>query len=141
MICLRGMAKTHIPTATIKTRVAQVLEHCEPQSDKYRTGFVLIKEINGDLQIKDKPLTKDEQKRADKLTQFILDCGTTENFWHADTFETFIRKLVTDALTLDQATFEVVRDRVGRPIEFFATDAATFRIADSFGNDDAGKGL
>jgi hypothetical protein len=134
---LRGMAKTHIPTATIKTRVAQVLEHCEPQSDRYRTGFVVDKRNKWRSTEKDKPLTKDEQKRADRITQFILDCGTTENFWHADTFSTFISKLVTDSLTLDQATFEVVRDRVGRPIEFFATDSATFRIADSFGNDDA----
>jgi hypothetical protein len=133
---LRGMAKTHIPTATIKTRVAQVLEHCEPQSDKYRTGFIIDKRNKWRSTIKDKPLTKAEQLKADKITQFILDCGTTENFWHADTFSTFITKLVTDALTLDQGTFEVVRDRVGRPIEFFATDAATFRIADSFQNEE-----
>lgn len=134
---LRGMAKTHIPTAVIKTRVAQVLDHCEPQSDKYRTGFVVDKRNKWRSTEKDKPLTKDEQKRADKIIQFILDCGTTENFWHADTFSTFISKIVIDALTLDQSTFEVVRDRAGRPIEFFATDAATFRIADSFGNDDS----
>jgi hypothetical protein len=113
------------------------LEHCEPQSDKYRTGFVIDKRNKWRSTEKDKTLTKDEQKRADKLVQFILDCGTTENFWHADTFSVFITKLVTDALTLDQATFEVVRDKVGRPIEFFATDAATFRIADSYGNDDS----
>jgi hypothetical protein len=133
---LRGMAKTHIINAIIKTRKAQVMQFCEPQADKYSTGFVIEKRNRWRSTIKDKQLTKNEQVRADKLTQFILDCGTTENFWHADTFETFIGKLVSDALTLDQATFEVVRDRAGRPIEFFATDAATFRIADSFQNEE-----
>jgi hypothetical protein len=136
---LRGMAKTHIVSSIIKTRKSQVLEHCEPQSDRYRTGFIIDKRNKWRSTEKDKPLSKQEQLKADKITQFILDCGTTENFWHADTFSTFITKLVDDALTLDQGTFEVVRDRVGRPIEFFATDASTFRIADSYGNDDAAR--
>lgn len=137
---LRGMAKTHIIQSIIKTRKTQVLAHCEPQSDKYKTGFVIDKRNKWRSTEKDKPLTKQERLKADKITQFILDCGTTENFWHADTFETFIGKIVDDALTMDQATFEIVRDRAGRPIEFFATDAATFRIADTFMNEEqAGK--
>lgn len=131
---LRGMAKTHLISAIIRTRKTQVLEHCEPVSDRYRTGFIIDKRNKWRSSEKDKPLTKDEQKRADKLTQFILDCGTTENFWHADTFTTFISKIVEDSLTMDQATFEVRGDKLGRPIEFFATDAATFRVSDSFLN-------
>lgn len=133
---LRGMAKTHIPHAIIKTRKAQVLKFCEPQADKYSTGFVVEKRNRWRSTLKDKQLSAQEQKRADEIIQFILDCGTTENFWHADTFETFIGKLVSDALVLDQATFEIVRDRAGRPIEYFATDAATYRIADSFMNEE-----
>lgn len=133
---LKGMAKTHIIQAIIKTRKAQVLEHCEPQSDKYRTGFIIDKRNKWRSTEKDKPLSKQDQNKADKLTQFILDCGTTENFWHADTFSTFIGKLLDDILVLDQGCFEIQRDRIGRPIEYVAVDGATLRIADSYGNDD-----
>lgn len=130
---LRAMSKTHIFKAYIVTRKAQISKFCEPQSDKYKEGFVIEKRDRWRSSQKDKPLTADEQKRAEKITQFILNCGNTNNYWNADTFERFMAKTTDDSLTLDQETWEVVRDRIGRPIEFFATDAATYRIADTYG--------
>jgi hypothetical protein len=47
----------------------------------------LINATDGVLRVKDKKLTKDEQKKADNITQFILDCGNNENFWKGDTME------------------------------------------------------
>lgn len=132
---LRGMAKTHIVNSIIKTRKAQIINFCEPQPDKYSTGFIIDKRNKWRSTEKDKQLTAKEQKRADELTQFVLDCGTTDNIWHRDTFSTFLGKFVDDCLTLDQGTFEVVSDRLGRPIEYFATDGGTYRIADSFNNE------
>jgi hypothetical protein len=130
---LRAMAKTHIIKAIIQTRKAQVQAFCEPQANKYSsTGFVIDKKRKWGSDSKDKIFTKEEEKKKEFITEFILNCGTVDNFWHADTFERFIGKLVDDALTLDQSTFEIVRDRAKRPVEFFATDGATYRIADSF---------
>jgi len=131
---LRAMAKTHVIKAIIETRKDQVMAYCEPQSDKFSTGFVIQKrdQTLDPKTGKKKEVSKSEQKKIDYLTQFVLNCGTTENRWHADTFDVFVGKIVQDSLTLDQATFEIVRDRAGRPIEFFATDGATYRIADSY---------
>ena len=47
-----------------------------------------------------------------------------------------MRKVTEDSLVLDQMTFEVVRDKSGKPFEYFATDAATFRVADSYNDDE-----
>lgn len=132
---LRAMSKTHIIKAIIGTRKSQVLNYCDPQRDKYSTGFVIDKKGKWRASQKDKKLTAPEQKKAEEITEFILNCGNTSNKWHGDTFEKFMKKLLNDSLEIDQATFEVVRDRAGRPIEFFATDGATYRIADSYSDE------
>lgn len=132
---LRAMSRTHIVKSIIETRKDQVLEFCEPQKNKYSKGFVIEKK-NGYLEANDSKPSKVDKKKIEWLIEFLLECGTTSNSWHADTFDTFMGKLVTDSLTLDQSTFEIVRNRGGQPIEFFATDAATYRVADSFNDDE-----
>lgn len=133
---LRAMGSIHIPLAIRRTRKTQVLAFCTPQENKYTTGFIVDKRNRWRAGERDKKMTKEEQKKADYITEFILNCGNTENFWNADTFDTFIGKILDDSMTFDQGTFEVVRDNFGRPCEFFATDGGTFRIADSYMNEE-----
>lgn len=138
---LRAMARTHIIKAIIETRKEQVSDFCTPRDNKNGIGFIiqkkkgfLFKEDN-----KSKQLTKAEEQRIEQLMTFVMQCGTLENHWHADDFDEFVRKIIDDSLTLDQATFEIPRDKAGRPVEFFATDGATYRIADSFDDSEAKK--
>jgi hypothetical protein len=125
---LRAMAKTHIVHAIIKTRKSQVTQYCEPVSDRYSTGFTIEKRNRWRSTQKDKQLSAQEQKKADAITDFILNCGDGSDF-EADTLDTFVSKLMGDSLELDQATAEIRRDRIGRPISYFATDGATYRRA------------
>lgn len=133
---LRAMSRTHIIKAIIETRKEQVQNFCEPQADKYSSGFIITKRQDYANIGKEVKLNKQDQKRIEFLIEYLLSCGTDGNFWHADTFDVFVSKLVTDMLTLDQATFEIQRNRKGDPIQFFATDGATYRIAETY-NDDA----
>lgn len=135
---LRAMSKTHVIKSIIKTRKDQIAAFCTPQENKYQPGFIVQKKkkyIYG-IDDEEKEPSKAELSRIEDIINFILNCGNTENFWHADDFETFIRKLVGDSLILDQTTFECVRNKKGELIEFFATDGATFRLADSYDDDD-----
>jgi len=127
---LRKMSKTHIVNAIIKTRKNQIASFAQPQKDKYSTGFVIQKIQKSRNGTKETKLSAQEEKQIDYITQFILDCGTRQNIWHASTFENFLRLLTDDSLTLDQACFEVVRNKMGQPVEFFAVDGATMRMAD-----------
>lgn len=136
---LRAMGKTDIVKAIIETRKDQIKAFCTPQKDKYSTGFIVQKKEKYQLNKEEKKLTKEEEKKIEYITNFILECGTNENFWDGDDFDTFIGKIVDDSLTLDQGTFEVVRDRSGNPVQFLATDGATFRLADSY-EDEYSKG-
>lgn len=133
---LRAMAKAPIIRAIINTRKDQVAEFTKPQPDKYSKGFVIKKKGQDDSEE-----VSDKDKRViDKLTAFVLNCGDDENRWDLDDFEAFIRKIVEDSMVLDQATFEVIPNRTFEPVQFVATDGATFRIADSIDNETNTKG-
>lgn len=129
---LRGMARTHIIKAIIGTRKDQISEFCTPRENKNGVGFIIQKKKRYFFNDDKKTLSKHEEQRIEQIAEFIMKGGTLENHWHADDFDTFVRKIVDDSLTLDQATFEIPTNRAGIPVEFFATDAATFRIADSY---------
>ena len=123
---LRKMAGTPIINAIIKTRKNQIADFAEPQADRYSTGFVVRKKakLGEGIEMSDK-----EKKIANKITDFILNCGR-ESSWTTDDFDTFIRKIVDDSLTYDQMTFECIRNRKGELERFLATDASTFRFTD-----------
>lgn len=132
---LRNMGKVPVMKAIIGTRVEQVVDFLEPQRDRHSTGFVIRpKRFKPGEEDKEK-LTKAEEKEVEQITEFLLNCGTPDKEWHGDTLETLIRKFIPDCLTLDQGTFETVRNNMMEPQEVIATDGATFRIADSWDDD------
>jgi hypothetical protein len=133
---LRRMGRTPIINAIITTRVEQVSNFSDPCYDDTGVGFKIRKK-QGYLKIdKNEKLSKKDEARIEFLTDFLLNCGNSENAWHGDSFDTFLRKFTRDSLELDQATFEVIRNRKGIPQEFIATDGATFRLADTFDDDE-----
>jgi len=126
------MSKTPIINSIIKTRKNQVADFAEPQEDKYSAGFVIRKKHKNGVEQK---MTAEDKKIAFAITEFIMKGGNVGQ-WGVDDFDTFIRKIVEDTLTYDQMTFEVIRNRRGKVESYIATDASTFRIADSFFNKD-----
>ncbi len=125
---LKRMSKTPIINSIIKTRKNQVADFAEPQEDKYSAGFVIRKKHKNGVEQK---MTAEDKKIAFAITEFIMKGGNVGQ-WGVDDFDTFIRKIVEDTLTYDQMTFEVIRNRRGKVESYIATDASTFRIADSF---------
>ena len=129
---LRRMASTPIINAIIRTRKNQIADFAEPQADRYSTGFIIRKKAKNGIEAK---MDEKDKKIANAITDFILNCGA-KNSWTNDDFDTFIRKLVDDSLTYDQMTFECIRNRRGKLERFMATDASTFRIAESAFDED-----
>lgn len=129
---LKRMAGTPIINSIIKTRKNQIADFAEPQADRYSTGFVIRKKAKNGVESK---MSEKDKKIANQITDFILNCGVS-NSWNTDDFDTFIRKIVDDSLTYDQLTFECIRNRRGELERFIATDASTFRIADTAFHDD-----
>jgi len=132
---LRGMGRIHVVKSIVETRKEQVASFCQVQKDKYSTGFVIKKRtlLPGSKPVK---LSKQDEKKIEMMTEFLLFCGNKNRLWKADTFDTFTRKVIQDSLVLDQACFEVVRNKKGELDEILAVDAATMRIADSYDDDE-----
>lgn len=128
---MRTMARSPITRAVLNTRKDQVAEFAKPQENKYSKGFVLEKiGVTDDEELSDR-----DKKIRDKLTEFLLHCGDDATRWDLDDFETFVRKIVEDSLTMDAGVFENIYNRGGEITQFVAVDGASFRIADSYDND------
>lgn len=125
---LKRMSKTPIINSIIKTRKNQVADFAEPQENKYSTGFVVRKKSKNGVEQK---MDNKDKRIAFAITDFLLKGGNVGE-WEHDDFDIFIRKIVDDSLTYDQMTFEIMRNRRGKVESFVATDAATFRMANSF---------
>jgi phage portal protein BeeE len=117
--------KLPIVQAIVFLRMNQVAAFATPQQDKFSLGFRVV------LKDKDKNTTKQEQKFIAQMNNVLLNTGVTNNPRGRDSFKTFLKKLVFDTLIYDQMCFEIVPNRKGTPAEWYATDAATIRIADN----------
>lgn len=136
---LRRMARAPVINSIIGTRVEQVSAFSEPTLDESKLGFK-IQRKRGLFEEEEDEITDEDKRNIEAITEFILNCGNDENIWHGDSFETFLRKVVRDSLTMDQATFEIVRNHGGDPVEFFATDGATHRLASSIDEENYEEG-
>lgn len=134
---LRAMANVPIIKAIIETRKEQVCSFMEPQKDKYSQGFIIRpkKYKMSDSGIK---LTSYQEERVEYLTNFILNCGNNSNIWHGDNIISFTRKFIADCLSMDQGSFEIIRDKSGEVCEFLAIDGSTIRLSDYF-NEESNK--
>lgn len=115
--------KNSVVGSVINTRVNQVSTFTKPaRFSKDGMGY----EIR--LKNPDATPTESQKKLLSAIETFIDNCGYDKDNTRDD-FDQFIRKLTRDSLTYDQTTFEIVPDRLGRPAEILAVDAATIRAA------------
>ena len=117
---LRAMSRVDFIAAIIQTRINQVAEFARPSRSGEDIGFK--------IRLKDQDATPTDAQRdlINKVYDFMLTCGDPRLDFEA-TFESFLRMLVRDSLTFDQACFEVVRTRGGGIAGFQIVDAATIR--------------
>lgn len=106
-----------------QTRINQVARYCSPAIDDRQPGFAIK------LYDREASPTRAQKRTMARIEEFLLNTGVTEDEQKAD-FESFIRQLLWDSLTYDQATAEITHTRKGDLCDFYAIDAATIRIAD-----------
>lgn len=117
---LLSMTRVPLIAAVIQTRVNQVAEFATPSRDGLNVGFM--------IRLKDDNAVPDDAdlETIEQLYQFMLDCGDNR-IAHDTNFEAFLRMLVRDSLTYDQACFEVIRNRGGGVAGFMNVDSRTIR--------------
>jgi hypothetical protein len=119
---LRRMSRVPSIAAIMNTRVNQVAEFSSPQATPFSLGYTIR------LRDRQKEPSEAQQKKIQEMTDWLSTCGDPR-LGFTNTFEAFLRKVVRDSLTLDQACFEVVRTRGNKIAGFVPVDATTIRRA------------
>lgn len=121
---LKKMAtKDAVIGAIINTRINQVSSFTSPaRYSNDGIGFEIT------LRDPNEAPTKEDEEMFLAIETFLENTGYEKDN-SRDDFDTFLRKIVRDRLTYDQATFEIIPDVKGRPAEFIAVDGSTIRIA------------
>lgn len=118
----------------IRTRIKQVQTFCQRPEDRHSPGFkVRLRDKNAEP-------SEESDKRCAELEDVVLNCGFNDPTRPQDatSLKAFAGAFVRDSLSYDQATFEVVPDRMGRPSYWGIVDATTIRLLDPYVQDAEG---
>lgn len=123
---LRQMASTPLLSPIIKRRCDQLGQFGERQRTPHSPGFqVALRDVK-------RAPTRAELKAIDEVSTFLEQTGAISDLRELKirpNFRCFLKSLARDALVFDQACFQVIPNRFGRPAEFLAMPAHTIRLA------------
>lgn len=127
---LRRMGNIHIIRSIVNTRIEQIQNFLRFSEDDQKEGFTIRKKTSLFKEEK-KEISSAEKKKIEEIVEFLMNSGFNEKWDNIDDFQTFVRKIAFDSLTLDQLAFEVVRDKGWNIKKYRAVDASLIRFLDS----------
>lgn len=127
---LRRMGNIHIIRSIVNTRIEQIQNFLHFSEDDQKEGFTIRKKTSLFKEEK-KEIFSAEKKKIEEIVEFLMNSGFNEKWDNIDDFQTFVRKIAFDSLTLDQLAFEVVRDKGWNIKKYRAVDASLIRFLDS----------
>lgn len=127
---LRRMGNIHIIRSIVNTRIEQIQNFLHFSEDDQKEGFTIRKKTSLFKEEK-KENSSAEKKKIEEIVEFLMNSGFNEKWDNIDDFQTFVRKIAFDSLTLDQLAFEVVRDKGWNIKKYRAVDASLIRFLDS----------
>lgn len=127
---LRRMGNIHIIRSIVNTRIEQIQNFLHFSEDNQKEGFTIRKKTSLFKEEK-KEISSVEKKKIEEIVEFLINSGFNEKWDNIDDFQTFVRKIAFDSLTLDQLAFEVVRDKGWNIKKYRAVDASLIRFLDS----------
>lgn len=122
-VVLRRMSEIPAISAIINTRLNQVARYAKRPRFNGDIGFRIGLKNN-----REQKMTDAQKKRASEIEDFFLRTGWEKNKVRKDNFNTFLRKITRDSLTLDVMTFEKVGTLKGELAEIWAVDGATVEL-------------
>lgn len=119
---LRRMAQIPAVSAIINTRLNQVARYAKRPRFNGDIGFRI------GLKDPEQKMSEEKKKKAKAIEDFFLKTGWERNKVRKDNFNTFLRKITRDSLTMDVMTFEKVGTLKGELAEIWAIDGATIEL-------------
>lgn len=128
---LQRMGEIFIIKAIVNTRVEQVQNFLKFSVDEQKEGYTIRKKRSLFNKEKSKELSSQDEKKIEEIVDFLENGGNNDKWEAHDTFQDFVRMIVRDSLTLDQVSFELVRNRGFELEKYRAIDASMIRLLDS----------
>jgi hypothetical protein len=125
---LRRVSYVHVVDLIIQTKINQVLDFLQFQTDDQKSGFTVRKKLSRFDDRRQKKRTKQEEKEIEKIVDFIENSGEWDKWDTRDDLHGFISKTIRDSFTFNRATFEKEFTLGGDLIRYFPIDAQTVRL-------------
>lgn len=119
---LRRMAQVPAIAAVINTRLNQVARFARRPRFEGDMGLKVV------LKDKEKKMSEAQKKKAFEIEEFLLKTGAVPNAKRKDNFDSFLRKVTRDTLTIDAMAWENVKNLKGGLAEIWAVDSATIEL-------------
>jgi len=129
---LQRMGNLYCVKNVISTRIEQITRFLKFSNDEQKEGFTIRKKKSLFDSGEDRgKMTKGERKRVERIVNFLENGGETDKWEMADSFVTFVRKIMQDSLSIDQLAFEITRTRGQELHQFKAIDGSMIRFLDT----------
>ncbi len=128
---LQRMSNIPIVRTIIGTRIDQIKNFLKYSNDDQVAGYKVKRKTGLFTEDNKKELSAEDKRKI----EFIVNCleyGGKGGKWDdGDDLHDFVTKIMSDSLSIDQATAEIIRDRKGDYYKHAAVDGSLIRLLDS----------
>ena len=128
---LRNIGKTPFVFGVISTRIEQMINFAKFTTDFDKEGWTIRKKIGRFDDHKEYKNSDSDKKVIDKIATFLENGGENAKFSIHSDFKDFISMLARDSLELDQACFEVRRNKGNDLHSYTNVDSGLFRLLET----------
>lgn len=126
---LRSMGRTPFIFSVISTRINQILEFSNFQTEMDRPGWTIRRRQS--RFDKEQKITDKDKVIIEKIAEFVENGGVDAKFTIHNDFHDFLKVFPKDLLELDQGVFEVQRTRAGDLLSYDCVDSGTIRLLET----------
>lgn len=126
---LARMANIPIVKTIIGTRIDQIKTFLKFSQDDQKPGYK-IQRKRGLFDDNKKELSSPDKRKVEYIVNCIEYGGRGGKWDDGDDLGDFVTKIMSDSLSVDQATAEIIRDRKGDYFKHVAVDGSLIRILD-----------
>lgn len=126
---LRRMSRTPLVKAIIGTKLSEIDLYSSESSDDNSIGWRIRRKTSMFDDEDDIELTDEDKRIVEELTNHLID-GGAKGIMNKEPIRKWLAYQTKDSQELDQATFEVIRDRANRVLGYKSVDASTICYSD-----------
>lgn len=126
---LARMANIPIVKTIIGTRIDQIKTFLKFSQDDQKPGYK-IQRKRGLFDDNKKELSSQDKRKVEYIVNCIEYGGRGGKWDDGDDLGDFVTKIMSDSLSVDQATAEIIRDRKGDYFKHVAVDGSLIRLLD-----------